>query len=52
VRPQEDGSLGILLSWIHPDQDEPLVVTSARLVKSHMAYLTREPDGWRVDRIA
>jgi len=53
VRPQPDGGIGILLTWIHPDQDEPEVVNSPRQMFSHMAFLelVAEPDDWRVSRI-
>lgn len=52
VRPQQDGSLGILLSWVHPDQDEPLVSATRRLVLGRMAYLRLNDSGeWRVERI-
>jgi hypothetical protein len=52
VRPQADGRLGILLVWVHPDQDEPLRIDEPRLVTARMAYLSRNEDGeWRLDRI-
>lgn len=53
VRPQPDGSLGILMAWIHPDQDEPQRFDSPREVLGHMVYLelVSEPDDWRVARI-
>jgi hypothetical protein len=54
VRPQADGSLGILLAWIHPDQDEPQRFDEPREVLGHMVYLelvNEEPDDWRVSRV-
>jgi hypothetical protein len=52
VRPQADGTLGILLSWVHPDQREPLVFATRRPVLGRMAYLLPNDSGeWRVDRI-
>ena len=54
VLPQPDGSLGILMPWQHPDQDEVEIVDSPRQVFAHTAFLelVEEPDDWRVSRIA
>jgi hypothetical protein len=44
--------LGILLSWVHPDQGEPLVTATRRPVLGRMAHLLPNESGeWRVDRI-
>lgn len=49
VRPQADGRLGILLAWIHPDQDEVLYIDTPRLVEARMAYLSPTDNGeWRL----
>jgi hypothetical protein len=50
VRPQEDGTLGILLVWIHPDQHETLIIDTPLEVLGRMAYLSRNDAGdWRVE---
>jgi hypothetical protein len=52
VRPQADGSLGILLSWVHPDRGEPLVIATRQPMLGRMAYLWPNDSGeWRVDHI-
>jgi hypothetical protein len=52
VRPQADGSLGILLSWVHPERGEPLVIATRQPMLGRMAYLWQNDDSeWRVGRI-
>jgi hypothetical protein len=53
VRPRERGSLVIPLGWVHPDQDEPLMVDTPRQMTVRLAYLLANENGdWRLDRIA
>jgi hypothetical protein len=53
VVPQPDGTLGIALPWVHPDQTEVLELTEPTALSAYMAYLelVAEPDDWRVHRI-
>jgi hypothetical protein len=49
VRPQADGSLGVLLAWQHPDQAEPELHMQPRLVESRTALVVNVPGiGWRL----
>jgi hypothetical protein len=54
VRPQPDGSLVIPLPWLHPDQDETLVIPrdmplwTPRVARLRLVH---EPDDWRVHSI-
>jgi hypothetical protein len=53
VRPREDGSLVIPLGWVHPDQDEPLMIDTPRQMTVRLAYLWPNEDGaWRFDQFA
>ncbi|MBV8527696.1 MAG: hypothetical protein JOZ75_05230 [Candidatus Dormibacteraeota bacterium] len=54
VFPQQDGSVGVALTWRHPDQDEPeWIEAPMALREAPLVYLrlVENPDEWRAERI-
>ena len=53
VRPDGDGGLVIALAWVHPDQEEPLLIDQPRQMLMHWVHLRRDPGAgeWRVSKI-
>lgn len=50
VYPQTDGSIGVALPWVHPDQTEVRAASAGEQMVVRWAYvvLDDEPDSWRV----